>query len=473
MRHDLDRLPAGRPVSSTQPSTRHRRTVTALKTAAAASVAAVALAACSSAGGKTAISPPVSPPAQLTNYHGEKGILLQQLRNDAARLVVDIARAPASSYDESEIAAAENGFAVSLTRELYSENGPAENVLTSPLSADAALSMLLPGTEGSTFTALTDGLDQAHLSAAALSSGWSTLLTDLGRDLGPAAMNVADSAWMQPGIVFEHSYLDSIARTFGETAYQANFAGDLNGAIAAINGWVSSETGGRIRQIVNTSNLSPQTILVLANALHFRDRWASSLDFQGNESESFHSAAGETVTVPSMSDQSALEVAADQGYAAVELPYAGGRFSALLVEPSGSMKHWLAGLSAGEISTITSSLRSRTVLLSLPTLTLENNFSMRPVLSSLGMGRLFSRQADLSGISPEAADVSSVQQANRLVLTSWGTDFASATVVGAAGSAAPLPAPRVTIDRPFLLLIRDGQTGAVVASAVVDNPLAG
>ena len=50
----------------------------------------------------------------------------------------------------------------------------------------------------------------------------------------------------------------------------------------------------------------------------------------------------------------ALEVAADQGYAAVELPYAGGRFSALLVEPSGSMKHWLAGLSAGEISTITS-----------------------------------------------------------------------------------------------------------------------
>jgi serpin B len=431
---------------------------------AAAALAALALTASACSSG----------PPQGTSTHYPSSVQQDSMGNDAVHLVVAQTAPPATTSQETAaVAADEQAFALALTRELYREGGSGVNVLTSPLSADAALSMLQPGARGATESGIARALQSASLSAGAAGDGWAGLLASLASDLGPAHLDIADSVWLQEGVTFRQAYLASLASDFGDAAYQANFAGDLPGAIAAINQWVSDETAGRIKQLLSPSSLGTDTIAVLANALHFKAQWDPSLDFEADTSETFHTAAGSRVTVPAMTDQTDIDSIETPALVAAELPYAGGRVSALILEPSGSMSSYLAQLTPSALAAVVSSQQPQRVDFELPTLSLSDNMSMTEPLTALGMGTVFSPQADLSGISTEAAAVSAVVQANLLDVTSWGTDFASATAVGIAGSAAPAPAPALLIDHPYLFMIRDDQTGTVLASVVVANPLAG
>jgi serpin B len=418
-------------------------------------------------------SPP--PRSRSTNPPSRYGASVRQvpLGGGAVHLVVaGGSSGPPSRARQGLVGEEEAGFAAALTRELYHEGGAGSNVLTSPLSADVALSMLELGARGATQSGITQALQAGGVSAEAESAGWAAMLTALGQGLGPVRFNIADSAWMQRGIVFEQPFLSALARDYGDAAYQADFSGDNLGATQAINEWVAKETAGRIRQLFAPGSLDPSTILVLANALHFRAAWAKPVTFVANGNEVFHAATGTGVSVPVMlGSQVSIGVGVSSQYTAVKLPYAGGRFSALVVQPNGSMASFLGGLSAARIASIAASARPAIADLTMPTLSLSNNSSMNRALTALGMGQAFSPAADLSGISPAAAEVSDVQQANRLVVAEWGTDFASATGIGITASAR-VGAVTVTIDRPFVFLLRDDQTSVIVAAAVVNNPLA-
>jgi serpin B len=433
---------------------------------AATVLTAVAVAASACSAGPAAGNGPVT--------HYPSTVQQQSIGNGAVHLVVAHGAAPAPDGAEATaVADDEQAFSLALTEALYRAGGNGSNVLTSPLGADVALSMLQPGARGATAVAIAKALQATSLSTAEAGGGWAALLASYSRDLGPVHLDIADSIWLQDGVPFREAYLSELARDFGNAAYQADFARDLPGAVAAVNQWVASETAGRITQLLTPGSLGTDTIAVLANALRFKAQWDQSLNFEADTTEPFHTAAGATVSVPAMTDQGNIDSEVTKSLTAIDLPYAGGRFSALIVEPSGSLASYLAGVTPAVLGQVVAGLRAQRIDLELPTLSLSDDFSMERALSALGMAPMFSPGADLSGISSEAANVGAVVQANRLDLTSWGTDFASATAVGIAGSAAPAPAPRVTVDRPYLFMIRDDDTGAILASAVVGNPLAG
>ena len=59
-----------------------------------------------------------------------------------------------------------------------------------------------------------------------------------------------------------------------------------------------------------------------------------------------------------------------------------------------------------------------------------------------------------------------------MIVDEQGTEAAAATgVAGMAGGAAPADPPiRLTIDRPFIFLIRDNATGTVLFAGRILNP---
>lgn len=413
-------------------------------------------------------APSAGPPTHYPSSVHEEAI-----GNQAVHLVVDrtgpraAERGAAAAVGRDEVA-----FSLALARALYGEAAKGSNVLASPLSADVALAMLEPGTRGATELAVARALQAGDLSTAASGDGWAGTLASFASDLGPVHLNIADSVWLQDGVPFRQAYLSGIARDFGDAAYQANFAGDLPGAVAAINQWVAAETAGRITKLFTPSSLGTDTIAVLANALHFKAAWDASLAFEAGSTEPFHTSAGTTVPVPAMTAQAGVDSETSPAETAIELPYAGGRFSALILEPTGALAGYLSQLTPARLDSIVSSLRSEQVDLTLPSLSLSNDISLVRPLSALGMALAFAPNADLSGISPEATHVNAVVQANRLAVTAWGTDFASATGVGIAGSAGRLPSPPLVVDHPYLFMIRDDRTGTILATAVVGNPLA-
>jgi serpin B len=124
-----------------------------------------------------------------------------------------------------------------------------------------------------------------------------------------------------------------------------------------------------------------------------------------------------------------------------------------------------------------------TVDLFMPRFSTETRASLTDVLKALGMPLAFAfPAADFTGIhAPETeADrlfISEVIHQANIDVDEKGTEAAAATVVGVdvGGCTGPGPAKWITLrlDRPFLFLIRDVETGAVLFMGRVVDPSVG
>jgi serpin B len=96
------------------------------------------------------------------------------------------------------------------------------------------------------------------------------------------------------------------------------------------------------------------------------------------------------------------------------------------------------------------------------------------MLEALGMTDAFTPAADLNGILPSGQlYVSQVLQRALIHVDEVGTTAAAATIVsvGMGGGPEP-PVTLIAIDHPFLFLIRDTTSGAILFTAEVADPTA-
>jgi serpin B len=119
-------------------------------------------------------------------------------------------------------------------------------------------------------------------------------------------------------------------------------------------------------------------------------------------------------------------------------------------------------------------LRATELGLALPKLQLTTRFELAGALGRLGMPLAFEPGgADLSGIAGEPGDlyISAVVHEAYLRVDEEGTQAAAATGVGVTGTAVMAPPPvQVVVNRPFVFVLRDVKTGAVLFTGVVSRP---
>jgi len=377
--------------------------------------------------------------------------------------------------DEQAVALAEQRFAVRLTSLLDSEGGDA-NVLVSPMSVAIDLAMLELGSAGATRSQIAETLQSQSLSAGAQATGWHQLVASLTGARGGTTLSLANSIWVARGLTVEPGFLDAAARSFGDDVYQTSFSSPK--AVEAINSWVERATAGHIRELFVKGQLTAATELVLANAVHFHGSWAKqyALSAASVAKAPFRSAIGALERVYTMRLRGEFPAALAAGAEAVQLPYGTGRYAALFVQPTtGTLRTFLRHLSVERLATLTRSLRVQAVDLSIPELDLTARESLDEALGTLGLGPAFS-SADFTpmlgaaGATNQAIGV--VEHAASLRVDRYGTDAAAATGISVITSAVE-SGLTIHFDRPFLVLLRDTETGAVLFSCAVNNPTAG
>jgi len=181
----------------------------------------------------------------------------------------------------------------------------------------------------------------------------------------------------------------------------------------------------------------------------------------------FHAPGGE-ITVPFMHGGAATASATGPGWQAADLDYAGDQLAmAIIVPDAGSFD-----IVARQLPSVVASLDAapqRGGAVVVPKFSVASSLSLKQVLSSLGMATAFTPDADFSGITTEVtlelADV--VHQADVRV-DEKGTVAAAATGAVAIATAAPLVV--LVADRPFLFVLHDRPTGAVLFAGQVTNP---
>ena len=108
----------------------------------------------------------------------------------------------------------------------------------------------------------------------------------------------------------------------------------------------------------------------------------------------------------------------------------------------------------------------------LPKFELEYSVELSQPLLAMGMKTAFGGRADFSGIAP-GLGISGARQKTFVEVKEEGTEAAAVTgiMMADAGLSMPPPNPfQMIMDRPFLFLIEDNQTGTILFMGVIFNP---
>jgi serpin B len=168
-----------------------------------------------------------------------------------------------------------------------------------------------------------------------------------------------------------------------------------------------------------------------------------------------------------------LAYARDNGYQAVELPYVGGQVSMLLLVPDIDLfGEFEKSLSDGQIRSLVESFEYKNVLLTMPIFSFESQFSLANTLREIGMSMAFEPdQADFSGIDGSRdLFISDVIHKAFVDVNEEGTEAAAVTEILAGSESVPGVDVELTINRPFIFLIRDKPTGMILFIGRVTNP---
>ncbi len=381
----------------------------------------------------------------------------------------------APSADQGELAQGNNAFAM----DLYHTLPPQENLFFSPFSISQALAMTYAGARGLTEQQMAKTLHftlpQSRLHPAFNALDLALQPPDTQAAEGSFQLNIANSLWGQKGYAFQPAFLDLLAENYGAGLRLADFQAAPEPARQTINQWVSDQTKDKINDLIPAGAITPDTRLVLANAIYFYAKWLYPFDGSLTQPGDFNLMDGTTVSVPMMSlgRVTGLRYAAGSGYQAVELPYAGDKIALTLIVPdAGRFAEVQSALTSSELESLWGSLETKQVELSLPKFKYESSFSLGQTLSQLGMSdALTPGAADFSGMDGSRdLFISDILHKAVVAVDEDGTEAAAATAVVVGITSLPVVDVQLTVDRPFIFAIRDTQSGAMLFLGQVVNP---
>ena len=449
-------------------------------------------------------------------------------RQALARLDVLRSSAPVENVPLDEaprraraVAAADAIGARMLTSALAAD--PRGNAVASPVGMALVLAMLYAGADASgTGIGPALGFDEAEVRDEPLPGArdrtWRAIQSCLQR------FDTADAAALEgfdPGAIpdspllhvanntliivdddtrIEQSYVDAVQRWYGSEVGRVG----SDGAKAALDAWTALHTGGLIRR--SAIRITPDTRLVLQNAILFAARWAKPFKAENtSKGASFTRADGGRTRADMMHITGSYTLVKGEGWRALRLPYATGAPDGAGVgdRPDGAGtgagtgtgdRRGTAGLAMDIIlpdavaspadlppSTWGAATRALNraerlprgdfdVIVGLPRLDLNPGaVDLIPLLEELGIGIW---GLELSHIAPRLILEQAFQQ-TRLLVDEAGTVAASLTEAAfmrGAAHAAPRKTKRFICDHPYVLRVVDLDSGAAVFEAAVLDP---
>ncbi len=381
--------------------------------------------------------------------------------------------------DYQAFIAGTNDFGFDLLRQLTARDA---NVFFSAVSVATALGMTYVGARDNTRQEMAAVLhnelvDDAFFAAA------NRLALDLdSRNIAPyeteggeknLQLSLVNALFAQKGYAIETPFLDTLAVSYGSGVRLLDFMGDAEGSRSVINGWVADQTNNKIEDLLGPDAITVDTKLVLANALYFYGSWLQVFRTDATLDGPFNTLDGQAVSVPMMHQTAWFPYAEGDGYQIIDLPYEGNKVSMTIVLPEAGRFTEICGLmNSTWLEDARADIASVNVALQLPKFSVTwGSASLRDTLTTLGMNDAFQMGiADFTGINiEERVYISDVLHKAFIGVDESGTEAAAATVVVMDGySSVPDVDATVTVDRPFLLFIRDASGVLLFTGQVVD-----
>jgi serpin B len=399
----------------------------------------------------------------------------------ASELKSNKPRETATSISQADLTGLANGnsaFALNLYQLLRKTDG---NIFYSPYSISEALAMAYGGAGGETERQMAAAL-QFLLSPDKLHPAFNSIDIELarrgevakkGKDEKGFRLNVVNAIWGQKDFKFTSRYLDLLAQNYGAGMRIVDYINAAEPSRQIINQWVSDQTEGKIKDLLPQGSVNNLTRLVLTNAIYFNAAWASPFEKSVTQNGQFRLLDKSAVNVPMMHQLKSFRYAEGINYKVVELPYDGNQLSMVLVLPAADQfGAFETALNSQQLQDIIGKLQPTQVNVTMPRFKIESRYSLKPALGNLGMAAAFSpSEADFSGMDGQRdLYISDVVHKAYVSVDEAGTEAAAATGVIVGTTSMPVNIKDMTLDHPYIFLIRDNPTGTILFMGRVMNP---
>ena len=365
---------------------------------------------------------------------------------------------------QEQLVSAINQHSIELTQQLYK---PGANLFCSPYSLSAALAMTYAGASGLTASEMEKVM---HYPKNLTHEGF-LMMTKRMEEInnkGKVKLAVANALWNR--LKLHPDYLAITKKYYNAEVYPLTIE-------KPINDWASKNTNGKIPKVLEPGDITPLVKLVLTNAIYFKGDWMKTFDKENTQEAQFYQSNNSTSSCSLMYSKDNFKYAQFDGLQAIELPYSGDDLSMVVLLPQrgSSLGQMLQSLNIKEIDTQLHALKNQKVELWLPKFKLETSYELKDVLMQMGMNAPFNR-ADFSKMTKDKTplEISRIIQKAFVEVNEKGTEAAAVTVVMMATESSINRhedlIPQFRADRPFLFLIRDKKTGAILFTGGVEKP---
>lgn len=365
-----------------------------------------------------------------------------------------------------------NKFAFDLYNQYKNEEG---NIFFSPYSISVALAMTSEGAKGKTLEEIQDVF---YLPAddTIRRSSIASIFNEINKGDKKYTLTTANALWAQLDYKFLQQYFGVVTNYYGGSVTNLDFVSDTENSRLTINSWVEDQTNKKIIDLLPEGSITPDTRLVLTNAIYFKGNW--KLQFKKEDTETMDFTVdpdfSKEVQMMHMRDEEVkFGYFEDASMQMLELPYEGDDLSMVIILPRENDTRTVDdNSSVQKIQQNISDMNQRNMDIYLPKFKFDTDYRMSDTLVSMGMPTAFGSEADFSGMTgSKDLIISEVIHKAYVDVNEEGTEAAAATGVVMKETAVMTDFITFKADHPFLFLIRQKESGNILFMGRVSEPI--
>lgn len=340
---------------------------------------------------------------------------------------------------------------------------PNENVMVSAWSVQQAVGMLRLGARGRTETELAHFL-RTQQSSAEAGEGAQQLREAFAGLTEAGILSTANGIWLREGESVQTDFLEQAAAYYDASVEATQFP---HPGVGRINTYVTQNTQGMITELFR--ELPGNTVLVLVNAVAFKDNWAMPFTPQFTRNEPFSTGSEASVMVPMMQRNATVQLAKVPGATVARLRYESGMSMQLALPDEGTDVKQV--LTQGAWLALDLKFEEAARVLKLPRWKSAYEMDLMATMQKLGVVAAFDpARADFTGIQPvKGLYVSKAVHKTFVEVDEVGTKAAAATGIAMPRGGPSDPPPTLAFNRPFTYAIVHS-SGLPLFTGVVRNP---
>ena len=342
-----------------------------------------------------------------------------------------------------------------------------KNIIYSPLSIKYALKMLSDGANGNTKSQIDNLLGNSTLGKYS---------------------NIPDKLSLANSIFIRDTYSNKVKDKYLQVLNQYNTEVKYDSFTNAnnINQWINTKTLGQIKNIIKDSEVQNiDNKMFLINALAIDMDWASPFDAKKTSGDTFYLNDGKTMLATMMNQETKLDTVSyykDNTVTAFSMDlekYDNGQMEFIAIMPEENLSNYISKFDETSLSNISSRLipaskTSNGIDLFVPRFSFNYDLALKNDLIKSGVADAFnSDMADFSNMSTEPLYVSNALHKANIDFTEKGVKASAVTVMYMTVGAALMDPNRpveIKINKPFLYVIREKQTGEIWFVGTVYEP---